>query len=216
LVLWVWEGVRRSELVDRLIVATDCEPVADLIEKAGGEAMLTPAELPTGNDRVAYVAERVSSRFVLNVQGDDPLVTPEIIDPMIRALQRDPETGLVVLAKRIDRPEEISRSSIVKMVFGENGRAMYFSRSPIPYPQTGDPAYFKHIGPYAWRRKDLFEFASWEQTPLEKAERLEMLRILEKGGIIRCVPTDTDTLEIDTPEDVAAFERLMAANGDAR
>jgi 3-deoxy-manno-octulosonate cytidylyltransferase (CMP-KDO synthetase) len=216
LVLWVWEGVRRSPLVDRLIVATDYEPVADLVEKRGGEAMMTPSELPTGSDRVAYVAKRAPSRFVLNVQGDDPMVAPEIVDPMVEALRRNPGVSLAVLAKRIERRDEMERSSIVKMVFDENKRALYFSRAPIPF--SADPAVvrFKHIGLYAWRRDALFEFASHSGTPLEKAENLEMLRVLEKGGAIHCVETDADTVEIDTPEDVSRFETLMASRGVCR
>jgi 3-deoxy-manno-octulosonate cytidylyltransferase (CMP-KDO synthetase) len=210
LILRVWEGVKQSSSVNRVIVATDYEPIANLIQKTGGEAMMTPTDLPTGNDRVAYVAERIPSRFVLNVQGDDPMVTPAMINPMIETLQRNPDIHLVVLAKRIEHSEEVARNSIVKMVFDERGHALYFSRSPIP--SSDDPATirFKHVGPYVWRRDALFEFASTPQTPLEKAESLEMLRILEKGGVIRCVETDIDTIEIDTPEDVSLFERFIS------
>ena len=171
---------------------------------------MTPSSLPTGNDRVAFVAERIPSRFVLNVKGDDPMASPATIDPMLDALRRAPDTRLAVLAKRIDNPKEADRHSIVKVVFGRNGRALYFSRSPIPF--SGDPATtrFKHVGPYAWRREALFEFASQPQTPLEKAESLEMLRVLENGGVIRCIETDIDAVEIDTPEDIAVFERLIS------
>ena len=211
LVRWVWEGVNRSS-ADRVIVATDHADIARLIETAGGEAMMTPSKLPTGNDRVAFVAERIPSRFVLNVQGDDPMASPATIDPMLDTLRRTADTQLAVLAKRIDNPEEADRNSIVKMVFDRNGRALYFSRSPIPFSAVfGEPAVtrFKHVGPYAWRREALFEFASQPQTPLEKAESLEMLRVLENGGVIRCIETDIDAVEIDTPEDAALFERLM-------
>jgi 3-deoxy-manno-octulosonate cytidylyltransferase (CMP-KDO synthetase) len=206
LVLWVWEGVRRSA-ADRVIVATDHADIVRVVEAAGGEAMMTPSALPTGNDRVAFVAELIPSRFVLNVQGDDPMASPATIDPMLDALRRDPDTRLAVLAKRIDNPEETERNSIVKMVFDRSGRALYFSRSPIPFSVGPDAVRFKHVGPYAWRRDALFEFASQPQTPLEKAESLEMLRVLENGGVIRCIETDLDAIEIDTPEDAALFER---------
>jgi 3-deoxy-manno-octulosonate cytidylyltransferase (CMP-KDO synthetase) len=210
LVLRVWEGVRKSALADRLIVATDCEPIARLVERAGGEAMMTPESLATGNDRTAWVAERVPSRFVVNVQGDNPLVSPEILDPLIAALRENPEVTLVVPAKRIDAKEDMERNSVVKMVFDEKGRALYFSRSCIPF--SNDPAVtrFKHVGIYAWRRDALFEFASWPRSPLEKAENLEMLRLLEKGRVIRCVETDVEMIEIDTPEDVAFFEKFIS------
>jgi 3-deoxy-manno-octulosonate cytidylyltransferase (CMP-KDO synthetase) len=207
LVLRVWEGVRKSALVDRLIVATDCEPIARLVEQAGGEAMMTPEDLATGNDRTAWVAERVPSRLVVNVQGDNPLVSPEILDPLIAALREDPEVTLVVPAKRIDAKEDMERNSVVKMVFDEKGRALYFSRSCIPFSNDPDTVRFKHVGIYAWRRDALFEFASWPRSPLEKAENLEMLRLLEKGRAIRCVETDVEMIEIDTPEDVLLFAR---------
>jgi 3-deoxy-manno-octulosonate cytidylyltransferase (CMP-KDO synthetase) len=213
LVLRVWEGVRKSALVDRLIVATDCEPIARLVEQAGGEAMMTPEDLATGNDRTAWVAERVPSRLVVNVQGDNPLVSPEILDPLIAALREDPEVTLVVPAKRIDAKEDMERNSVVKMVFDEKGRALYFSRSCIPFSNDPDTVRFKHVGIYAWRRDALFEFASWPRSSLEKAENLEMLRLLEKGRVIRCVETDVEMIEIDTPEDVLLFTR--AAGGAA-
>lgn len=210
LVLRVWDGVSASASVDRTIVATDDERIARLVEDAGGEAMMTPPDLPTGSDRVAYVAERVDSEYVLNVQGDDPLVCAEHIDPMIAALDADASAGLVVLAKKIDDPDEVDRPSIVKMIFRADGGAIYFSRSRIPYPRAGGCGYFKHIGPYAWRRSELFEFAKLAQGPLERAESLEMLRLIENGRAIKCVKTEIDCIEIDTPDDVAAFEEFIA------
>jgi 3-deoxy-manno-octulosonate cytidylyltransferase (CMP-KDO synthetase) len=205
LVLWVWEGVNESRKVDRVIVATDDQKIASLVERAGGEAIMTP-DAPTGNDRVAYVARQIPSRFVLNVQGDDPMVSAAVIDPMIDALAAHPEINLAVLAKKIDDPTEIAKDSIVKMVFDQSGRALYFSRSPIPFARNGLPDYYKHIGPYAWRRDALLEFAACPQTPLERCESLEMLRLLERGRSIMCIKTAADSIEIDTPDDVRAFE----------
>jgi 3-deoxy-manno-octulosonate cytidylyltransferase (CMP-KDO synthetase) len=210
LVLHVWEGTRRSSLVDRLVVATDHESIARLVEDAGGEAMMTPEGLATGNDRVAWVAERVPSRFVVNVQGDNPLVSPEILDPLIESLRESPDVTLAVPVKRIGTAEETGKKSVVKVAFGENGRALYFSRSIIPFSDDLATARFKHVGIYAWRRDALFEFASWPRSPLEKAESLEMLRLLEKGRAIRCIQTDVETIEIDTPDDVLSFERFFA------
>ncbi|GHV45790.1 3-deoxy-manno-octulosonate cytidylyltransferase [Synergistales bacterium] len=206
MVLRVWEGVRASALVNRLIVATDDQRIADVVTNAGGKAMITPGELPTGNDRVAWVAERVPSKFVINVQGDNPMVTSALIDLLIEALRRDEAVTLATPVKRIDTLEEMERNSVVKVAKAENGRALYFSRSVIPF--SNDPATprFKHIGIYAWRRDALFDFASLPRSPLEKAESLEMLRLLEKGGIISCVETDAPAIEIDTPEDVERFE----------
>ncbi|GHV37063.1 3-deoxy-manno-octulosonate cytidylyltransferase [Synergistales bacterium] len=213
MVLRVWDGVRQSELVDRLIVATDDQRIADVVTNAGGEAIMTPAELPTGNDRVAWVAERVPSKFVINVQGDNPMVTPALVDSLIEALRSDEAVTMATPVKRIETRGEMERNSVVKVAKAENGRALYFSRSIIPF--SNDPAAprFKHIGIYAWRRDALFDFARLPRSPLEKAESLEMLRLLEKGGIISCVETDAPTIEIDTPEDVERFERIEVVKG---
>ena len=148
---------------------------------------------------------------MLNVQGDDPMVSNDVIDPMIEALRGDPDVSLAVLAKKIDNPEETTRASIVKMVFDNDKRALYFSRSPIPFARDPNaaPDRYKHIGPYAWRREALFEFSSWAPGTLEKIESLEMLRLLEHGRTIKCILTERDSIEIDTPEDVRQFERYI-------
>ena len=212
LVLRVLDGVSAARSVDRVIVAVDDERVAELVRRAGGEAMMTPSSLPTGSDRVAFVARTVESRFVLNVQGDDPTVSPEVIDPMVEVLKSDGEIKLAVLAKRIDTADEVSRESVVKVVFDRSGRALYFSRSVIPFARNPGASYYKHIGPYAWNRDALFEFAGLSQTPLESSESLEMLRLLEHGYVIKCIETDRDSIEIDTPDDVALFERSVKIN----
>lgn len=213
LVLRVLEQVQKCSGVDRIIVATDDQRIADVVENAGAEALLTPPELPSGGDRVAWVSERIPSKIVLNIQVDDPLVGPDMIDPLIAALS-DEGTALALLAKRIENEREIESPNIVKMVFDKNQRALYFSRSPIPYPRTSGAAYYKHIGPYAWKREFLLQFSGWNQTPLEKSESLEMLRVLENGYSIRCIPVGRDTIEIDTLEDVAACEALLSGRND--
>ena len=214
LVIRVLEQVKRCGKVDRVLVATDSERIVEVVQKNGGEAVLTPVDLKSGGDRVAFVArDYPDAELVLNVQVDDPLVGPDMIDPLINALDADPEVQLALLSKRIENEEEIPSPNIVKMVFDQKGRALYFSRSPIPYPRNPGAVYYKHIGPYAWRREFLLQFSRWEQTPLEKTESLEMLRVLEKGFVIRCVETFRDTVEIDTPADVEALERILAQEG---
>ena len=214
LVVRVLRRVERCSSVDRIIVAADDERVAEAVRRVGGECLRTPPQLPSRGDRVAWVAERIPSDLVLNVQVDDPLVGPDMIDPLAAAMG-DPAVMLALLSKRIDREEEVFSPNIVKMVFDTGGRALYFSRSPIPCPRNGDPVYYKHIGPYCWRRDFLLKFSSWEQTPLERTESLEMLRVLERGHSIACVPVERDTIEIDTPEDAEALERYLGLHPES-
>ncbi|MFP4482705.1 MAG: 3-deoxy-manno-octulosonate cytidylyltransferase [Thermovirgaceae bacterium] len=215
LVVRVFRQAAKCEKVDRIIVATDNETIAGAAKTAGAEVIMTPKDLPSGGDRVAWVAARVpEADIVLNIQVDDPLVGPDMIDPLIESLESDSECGLAVLAKEIQDQSEITDSNIVKMVFDGDKRALYFSRSAIPYPRNPGAVYYKHIGPYAYRRDILLDFARWEQTPLEKIESLEMLRALERGVRIRCVEAVRDTIEIDTPEDVARLEAWLREHGD--
>jgi 3-deoxy-manno-octulosonate cytidylyltransferase (CMP-KDO synthetase) len=215
LVVRVLKQVQRCSSVDRVIVATDDERIRDVVLEQGGEVVMTPSDLPSGGDRVAFVARSISEAdVVLNVQVDDPLVGPDMIDPLVEGLRREKAVRLAVLTKRIEKEEEVELSNIVKMVFDGQGKALYFSRSPIPYPRNPGAVYHKHIGPYAYRRDLLLEFSSWEPTPLEKVESLEMLRVLERGEQILCVPTERDTIEIDTPGDVEALERYFEEKGD--
>jgi 3-deoxy-manno-octulosonate cytidylyltransferase (CMP-KDO synthetase) len=215
LVARVFRQVARCRKVDRIVVGTDDAGIEKVMRSEGAEVMITPGDLPSGGDRVAWVSARIpEAEIVLNVQVDDPLVGPDMIDPLVESLESDPGCGLAVLAKRIEDEAEITDSNIVKMVFDGGMRALYFSRSAIPYPRNPGAVYYKHIGPYAYRRDLLLEFARWEPTPLEKTESLEMLRILEKGHNIRCVKTGRDTIEIDTPEDVARLEAWLREHGD--
>jgi 3-deoxy-manno-octulosonate cytidylyltransferase (CMP-KDO synthetase) len=216
LVLRVLEGLRKCR-VDRIVVATDHDIIREVVQKAGGEVMMTPKDLASGGDRVAWVAREIpEASVVLNVQVDDPFVGPDMIDPLVAKLQEEGDLPLALLAKKIENPREVEDPNIVKMVFDARMRALYFSRSPIPYPRNAEGAlWYKHIGPYAYRRDFLLRFASWEPTPLERTESLEMLRILEKGYPIGVVPVERDTLEIDTPEDVERCEAYLSGRGDS-
>lgn len=211
LVVRVLRNVSACSSIDRVIVATDDERIASLVEKNGGEAVMTPADLPSGGDRVAFVSKMIPSEYVMNVQVDDPLVGADMIDPLVAALDSDPSVMLALLAKKIENMDEVEAKDIVKCVFDKNGRALYFSRSPIPYPRSEGGVWHKHIGPYGWRRDFLLEFAGMPQTPLERTESLEMLRVLENGYSIRCVEAIRDTIEIDTPEDVRKIEQYLGA-----
>ena len=210
LVLRVLDNVRACRSVDEVVVATDDGRIAELVRAHGARAVMTPPELPSGGDRVAFVAKEIESDYVVNIQVDDPLVGADMIDPLVAALDADSSVMLALLAKKIEKPEEVEARDVVKVVFAQDRRALYFSRSPIPYPRNPGGVWYKHIGPYGWRRGFLLEFSQWEQTRLEKTESLEMLRVLEKGYSIKCVEALRDTIEIDTPEDVINIEKYLA------
>ncbi|QTX31619.1 3-deoxy-manno-octulosonate cytidylyltransferase [Aminithiophilus ramosus] len=215
LVVRVLRQVQRCRSVDRVLVAVDDERIASVVDAWGGEALMTPRDLKSGGDRVAHVARSFpEAEIVLNVQVDDPLVGPDMVDPLVAALTERPDVRLALLVKEIERAEEIDNPNIVKAVFSPAGEALYFSRSPIPYSRNEGGRWYKHIGPYAYRRDLLLAFSDLPQTPLEKTESLEMLRLLEGGETILVVPVGRDTIEIDTADDVAALERYLTEKGD--
>lgn len=213
LLYWVLKGLSACN-VDEIVVATDHKEIADYAIGEGYEAVMTPSDLPSGSNRTAWVARERDADIVLNVQVDDPMVGPDMIDPLIEVLRKSEEIDVALLVKRIEKEEEIPNPNIVKVVFDQRWRALYFSRSPIPYERNRGATYYKHIGPYCYRKSFLLKFDSWPQTPLERVESLEMLRILERGYDILCLETERDTIEIDTPDDVSAFERYLREHGD--
>ena len=213
LVVRVLENVSKCSNVDRVIVATDDERIAELVSRHGGEAVMTPPELPSGGDRVAYVARRVPSDYVLNVQVDDPLVGADMIDPLVASLDADPSVMLALLVKRIERMEEVEDTSVVKAVFDARGRALYFSRSPIPYPRNsaGCPVW-EHLGIYAFTKEFLLKLVSLPPTPLMQTESLEQLRILEHGYSMAVIPTKypSEGPNVNTIEDLEEVRRIFA------
>lgn len=215
LVIRVFLQASRCSSITDVIVATDDERIVQVVEAEGGRTMMTPSDLPTGGDRVAFAAREFGPvDCVLNIQGDDPLVGPDMIDPLVSMMAGRPEVSLGVLAKAIEDPSEERDPDIVKMVFDRRGKALYFSRSPIPFRRNPGASMYKHIGPYAWRRDFLLDFCRWEQTPLERSESLEMLRVLENGYEISCIETLRDTIEIDSPGDVERLEKYFREYGD--
>lgn len=215
LVIRVLRQASRSASATDVIVATDDERIASVVRSEGGQVMMTPPELPSGGDRVAFAAREYGpADIVFNIQVDDPLVGPDMIDPLSELLAADSGISLGVLAKRIEDDSEENDPGIVKMVFDDEMKALYFSRSPIPYRRNPGAILYKHIGPYAWRREFLLRFQGWEQTPLEISESLEMLRVLEKGHQIRCLETFRDTIEVDSPGDVDKLEAYIRKHGD--
>lgn len=222
----VYERAQQAYLVDRVLVATDDERIAQAVRDFGGEAVMTSSTHPTGTDRIAEVATGLDCDIVVNVQGDEPCVAPEAIDAMVQPLQDDPELLMSTLAHPLHDIAEVLTPNVNKVVVDRAGNALYFSRSPIPYhreawPQSphelaaaGEtlsvpPGCMRHLGLYAYRRSFLLILADLPQTPLEQLEQLEQLRVLENGYRIRVVATDYDSVGVDVPADVDRVERLL-------
>jgi len=200
----VVEGTSRSSMVSRVIVATDHESIAAAARDGGAEAVMTPPDLPSGTDRIAFVAKSLPGNPVLvNVQGDEPFITPAMIDDAIGILPDGPHEGVATIAARIDGTTVNGDPDVVKVAIGLNGDALYFSRSPIPFDRDGSgTTWYRHIGLYVYRKDFLEMFSSWKPTPMERAEKLEQLRILEHGRRIRVSVGVYETLSVDTPADL--------------
>jgi 3-deoxy-manno-octulosonate cytidylyltransferase (CMP-KDO synthetase) len=210
----------KSRLADAVLVATDDERVAAVVRDAGGTAVMTSPDLPSGTDRVRAAVEGTDATIVVNVQGDEPLMDPENVDRVIEYLASHPEVPLATVAKPIDDPAQIASPNVVKVVRGDDGRALYFSRSPIPYRRNAEPGLptWKHLGLYGYRREALDTWTSLPPHPLERAEGLEQLRALAAGLVMAVLPAVGDSIGVDTPADADTVERILrsgAALGDA-
>jgi 3-deoxy-manno-octulosonate cytidylyltransferase (CMP-KDO synthetase) len=193
--------------VDAVVVATDDRRVAAAVEGFGGVVRMTGSAHRTGTDRVAEVARELDCEVVVNVQGDEPLIEPEMIAEVIAPLTDDGTLEMSTLRRAIPPGADYDNPNVVKVVVDRQGDALYFSRSPIPHRGQA----FKHIGLYGYRRDFLLTFAALPQTTLEIAESLEQLRALEHGFRIRTVETRYDSIGVDTPEDLERVRRLCEA-----
>jgi 3-deoxy-manno-octulosonate cytidylyltransferase (CMP-KDO synthetase) len=209
----VWERTSQARYLKNVLIATDDETIASVCRKFGAQVRMTSPSHPSGTDRVAEVASAYRHELVVNVQGDEPLIDPSAIDAAVLAALDDEEIPMTTLAKRIDNPSEICNPNVVKVVSDRTGRAIYFSRNPIPFDRSGGATYFKHIGLYVYRREFLLEYPSLPVGPLEQAERLEQLRALENGYRIRVAETEYESMGVDTPEDLARMEALFGKKG---
>ena len=206
MVLRVLEAVRAARRVDRVLVATDDARIAECVRSAGGEAVLTAADAASGTDRVAEVACRFPADAYVNVQGDEPLMPAENVDRAVEMLESGPGRTLATLATPIGA-DAAGDPNIVKVAVAADGRALYFSRSPIPFFRQGVPAYRKHLGIYAYRAETLADVTALPPSALERAESLEQLRWLEAGHTIWVGEAAGDSIGVDTPADLAHAER---------
>ena len=238
LVQRVYEQAAKSKRLDKIVVATEDTRILEAVEAFGGDAMLTSPDCATGTDRVTEVARTYDCDLVVNIQGDEPLMRPEMIDQLVDGMLANPKCVMGTLARTINVAEQIANPNVVKVVVAANGNALYFSRSQIPYvrdasvvaavpaaqgaSETGATTllnkwlslatFYKHLGIYAYRHDFLLKFVTLPQSDLEKTEKLEQLRALENGFAIKVWVTPHDSIGVDRPEDVELVEQILAAN----
>jgi 3-deoxy-manno-octulosonate cytidylyltransferase (CMP-KDO synthetase) len=209
MVEWVWLAAHESGLMDPVIVATDSDEVAAACRERNIPIAMTSPDCASGSDRVREAARQIDADIYINIQGDEPTLTPEFFRPLLAFFQR-PEVEVATLAVHCP-PEEFANPNAVKVVTALDGRALYFSRSTIPFDrdQAGFTGYRKHLGIYAYRKSALEKFAALEPSPLEKLERLEQLRLLENGINIYVAEAPADTIGVDTEEDLLRAEDVL-------
>jgi 3-deoxy-manno-octulosonate cytidylyltransferase (CMP-KDO synthetase) len=234
----VYENVRHARLIDKVLVATDDERIYGTVRDFGGTAVMTSVEHASGTDRIAEAARDIECDIVVNIQGDEPFIHPDMVDDVVDILIRDDRALVGTLAKRMTDIDDILSPDVVKVVMDNEGFALYFSRAPIPYIRdewklfgkgsdrsdetaegifeirTSVPLpirthFFKHIGIYGYRRKTLLAFTSMDRSMLEKTEKLEQLRVLACGLRIKVRETEHDTLGIDTVDDLRKGEQWL-------
>lgn len=223
MVLRVVDRVRSARSIDRTVVATDDERIATVVRSAGVEAVMTAPDIRSGSDRVAVVADLVGGDIFVNIQGDEPLIAPEMIDEAVAVVRDHADVSMGTLIRKLEDPADVTNPSVVKVAVAANGDALYFSRSAIPHMRDeSDPnrwmssgSLYKHIGIYVFRRDFLKIFATLPEGRLERIEKLEQLRVLEAGHRIRTAVTKYDSIPIDTPDDVMRVVRLMQRSGSS-
>jgi 3-deoxy-manno-octulosonate cytidylyltransferase (CMP-KDO synthetase) len=205
---WVYEAASACPQLNRVVVATDSDEVAELCHQNHWPVELTSTDLPSGTDRVHAISQLIDANIYVNIQGDEPLLRPEHLTALLRPFAQ-PHVEVSTL-KVLCTPENIANPNAVKVVTAADGRALYFSRATIPYDRDhASPQYWKHIGLYAYRKATLQRFPTLPPSALEQTERLEQLRFLESGINIHVEPTDYDTIGVDTEEDLIRVESLL-------
>ncbi|MBC8044057.1 MAG: 3-deoxy-manno-octulosonate cytidylyltransferase [Rhizobacter sp.] len=213
LIIRTYEQAKKSKLATDVIIVTDDKKIIAAAEAHGCKAVMTPIGLKTGTDRIAFASQKLNSDVFVNLQGDEPLIKPKMIDQAIEPILADRKVQCSTLVRPLDRLDDelIKNPSVVKVALAHSGDALYFSRSPIPYLRNTDAPvkYYKHIGIYAFRRAVLQSFSKLPHSALEAAESLEQLRLLESGISIRCAFTKLDSQAVDTAEDLELVRKLM-------
>ena len=214
----VYERAKRAKTLDDLIIAADDDRIIRAVEGFGGKVVFTSKSHETGTDRLTEVVNDIDVRIVVNIQGDEPLINPLVIDDLVRTMEDNPSIMMATVVKKSYSPEEFKSPDCVKAIVDENHFALYFSRSPIPTllkPAPDDDYFYKHIGLYAYNKDFLFTFKKLPASYLETKERLEQLRALEHGYRIKVIETKFETIGVDTPEDLAQAKAFLEKEQNA-
>ena len=205
----VYDRASQAARVSEALVATDDERILEAVVQDGGKAVMTRKDHPTGTDRLAEVAAKYPDvDLIINVQGDEPLIEPALIDELAAAFDDDKDLQMATVCTEITDEEEAKNPNNVKVVMDKQGYALYFSRSLLPYPRHAGTPVYKHIGIYAYKRDFLMQYAKMAETPLEHAESLEQLRALENGYRIKVIKTSYRFVGVDTAEDLAKVNEI--------
>lgn len=216
LVAWVGEAVKRAKSLDEVLVATDDERIVKAVEAYGGRAVMTPSDLPSGTDRIACAAgDFADDDILVNIQGDEPLIDPRLIDELAMKLKLDSKWSMATAVTPIRKVSDFAAKTVVKVVLDREGGALYFSRSPIPCDRDHEPdlssgLYVRHLGIYAYRGAFLRKYVAEPPCALEKTEKLEQLRALWMGAKIAVVRTEDEGVGVDTPEDAERVAGILA------
>jgi 3-deoxy-manno-octulosonate cytidylyltransferase (CMP-KDO synthetase) len=198
----------------RVVVATDDVRIADAVRRFNGEVIITRGDHATGTDRVAEVAKHLRTDVVVNLQGDEPVFDPQLIQRMVDVFATNPAVDIVTACHALHAPDDFQNPNIVKVIFDMHGRALYFSRAPVPFGAMETRGAFRHVGVYAYRRAALLKMATLPRTALEVSERLEQLRALEHGMTIVVIETEHQTVGVDVPADVKKVEKVLRQSLD--
>ena len=216
MIYYVYAGARRAKGIQDVFVATDDERIRKAVLDFGGKVVMTSPEHKTGTDRIAEAVSNLDVDIVINVQGDEPLVHPEMLEQAMRPLLEDPALQVTTLMSPIKSPADFIDATVVKTVVDQKGNILFFSRSPIPYPKTRQSYIaYKQVGLYAFRKKFLLEFAAMSPTPLELVEGVELLRAVENGIPVRGVETLHPTISVDKISDLFEVRKVLTPAGVA-
>ena len=215
LIYYIVNEARKAHMIDRLVVATDSREIARALNESDVEVMMTSAKHRTGSDRTAEIMNKIGGDIIINIQADNFGLKAAVLDKTIEKLKKKRSIQFATLARRIRSDEELFNPDTVKVMLGKDGFAHWFSRLPLPYLQNTVPGvraeqfnFYAHVGVYFFRREALTMFARWKRSPLEKAESLEQLRILENGHRITVFKTKTRSVSVDTPKDLKKIDML--------